>query len=291
VSYLLQGILNGLANGMNYALIAVGLTVIFGVMRVVNFAHGEFYMLGGLIVFWLAGTLGLNYLLALLLTVLVVALFAAVVDQLLLRPLRTAPELSTVLANIGLSVFLSTAALVVWGPVPQQVPHAFPDAALVLWGDARISPMALFAGLVTAVVIVGMHLLIQRTSLGRQLRATVQDRDAAALVGIDINRVYIGTFAAGSALASFSGALLGTVFLAYPAMGEAAVPKAFVVVVLGGMGSFGGAVVGGMLLGLCEVAGAAWLPGGYKDMVGFVLIVLVLLLRPQGLFGTKVLGR
>lgn len=291
MSHLFQEIINGLAIGMNYALIAVGLTLIFGVMRVVNFAHGEFYMLGGLVVFWLAGTLGIYYPLSLALTVLVVALFALLVDQLLLRPLRDAPELSTVLATIGLSVFLSTASLVVWGPVPQQVPHSFPSAPLILWGDARLSPIALFAGVITAAVIGSMHLLIRRTNLGRQLRATVQDREAAALVGIDINHVYAGTFSIGSALASLGGALLGTVFLAYPAMGEAAVLKAFVVVVLGGMGSFGGAVVGGLLLGLCEVAGAAWLPGGYKDMVGFILIVLILLVRPQGLFSVKVMRR
>jgi branched-chain amino acid transport system permease protein len=282
----LQDLASGLVIGLAYALIAVGLSLIFGVLRVVNFAHGEFYMLGGLMLYSLTSQ-GLAFVPALAGAVIATMLVAALVDWLLLRPLRRADEITIALATLGLSIFLANTALVLWGPVPHQISSPFSSNALTLPGDVYLSPLEVFSALLTLALIVVLRFILRRTSAGRQIRAVVQDRDAAALVGLNIERIYRVTFAIGCGLASVAGGLIGTMFLIYPAMGQQAILKAFAVVIIGGMGSLGGAVAGGVLLGLTEAMGGAWLPSGYKDIVGFVMIVAVLALRPQGLLGAK----
>lgn len=283
---MLQGITSGLVIGLAYALIAVGLSLIFGVLRLVNFAHGEFYMLGALILYSLVGR-GLAYFVALAGAVGGTVIIAALIDRAVLKPLRRADEVTIALATLGVSIFLSNTALILWGPVPHQISSPFPSAALALPGPIYITQLQLFASILTVAIIVSLHLFIRYSSAGRQIRAVVQDRDAAALVGLHIDRIYTVTFAVGCGLAATAGGLLGTIFIAYPSMGVLAVLKAFVVVVIGGMGSLGGAIAGGILLGLAEAFGGAWLPGSYKDIIGFALVVIVLAFRPQGLFGTK----
>jgi branched-chain amino acid transport system permease protein len=282
----LQDLVSGLIMGLAYASIAVGLSLIFGVLRIINFAHGEFYMLGGLILYSLTSG-GINFFAALGGAILGTMLVAALIDRLVLKPLRRADEATIALATLGISIFLANTGLILWGPIPHNIPIPFSAAPLVLPGNVYLSRFELFAALLTLVAIVGLHLVLQRTSAGRQIRAVVQDRDAAALVGLDVDRVYTTTFAVGCGLAALSGGLLGSMFLVYPSMGLAAVLKAFVVVVIGGMGSLGGAVAGGILLGVTESLGGAWMPGGFKDIIGFVFIILVLALRPQGIFGVK----
>lgn len=283
---MLQDLASGLVIGLAYASIAVGLSLIFGVLRIVNFAHGEFYMLGGLMLYSLT-SYGLGFFPALGGAVVGTMAIAAVLDWSVLKPLRRSDEVTIALATLGLSIFLANAALILWGPVPHQIPSPFSSAALVLPGGVYLTQLELFSALLTVAIMVGLHLVLQRSSVGKQIRAVVQDRDAAALVGLNVDRLYRATFAVGCGLAATAGGLLGTMFLVYPAMGLQAVLKAFAVVVVGGMGSLGGAVAGGMLLGLAESLGGAWLPSGYKDIVGFVMIVAVLALRPQGLFGSK----
>lgn len=283
---MLQDLASGLIIGLAYALIAVGLSLVFGVLRIVNFAHGEFYMLGGLILYSLVDW-GAGYFVALTGAVLATVAIAAVIDRALLKPLRRADEVTTALGTLGLSIFLANTALILWGPVPHRVASPFASDALVLFGKVYITRLEVFAGMLTVAIMAAMHFVLHRTSTGRQIRAVVQDRDAAALVGLNVDRIYMVTFAAGCGLAATAGALLGTIFLVYPSMGLLAVLKAFAVVVIGGMGSLGGAVAGGVLLGLAESLGGAWLPSGYKDIIGFILIVAVLTLRPQGLLGAK----
>jgi branched-chain amino acid transport system permease protein len=282
----LQDLASGLIMGLAYASIAVGLSLIFGVLRIINFAHGEFYMLGGLILYSLTNG-GLNFYPALAGAVIGTMLLAALIDRLVLKPLRRADEATIALATLGISIFLANTSLILWGPIPHNIRIPFSAVPLVLLGNVYLSRFELFTAFLTLVAIVGLHLVLQRTSAGRQIRAVVQDRDAAALVGLDVDRIYTTTFAVGCGLAALSGGLLGSMFLVYPSMGLAAVLKAFVVVVIGGMGSMSGAVVGGILLGVTESLGGAWMPSGFKDIIGFVFIILVLALRPQGIFGVK----
>jgi branched-chain amino acid transport system permease protein len=282
----LQDVASGLVIGLAYALIALGLSLIFGVLRVVNFAHGEFYMLGGLLLYSLVKR-GLGFFPAFAGAVLGTVAIAAVIDRVVLKLLRRSDEITIALATLGLSIFLANLALVLWGPVPEQVPSPFGPAAVVLPGRVHLTRFELFSGALTLAITVGLHLVIRRTSAGRQIRAVVQDRDAAALVGLDVDRIYTLTFAVGCGLAAVAGSSLGTMFLVYPSMGLPAVLKAFAVVIIGGMGSLGGAVAGGLLLGVAESFGGRWLPGGYRDIIAFVLIVLILVARPQGLLGAK----
>jgi branched-chain amino acid transport system permease protein len=281
-----QDLASGLVIGLAYASIAIGLSLIFVVMRVVNFAHGEFYMLGGLLLYSLTSR-GLPFFLALGGAVIATMAMAALIDRLVLKPLRRADEVTIALATLGLSIFLANAALVLWGPVPHQVLNPFSATAVVLPGPIYLTQLELFSALLTVAVMAALHFVLQRTSVGRQIRAVVQDRDAAALVGLDVDRIYRTTFAVGCGLAALAGGLVGTMFLVYPALGLQAVLKAFAVVVIGGMGSLAGAAAGGVLLGLAEGLGGAWLPAGYKDIVAFVIIVAILALRPQGLLGAK----
>ena len=278
-----QHLLNGLLIGCAYALIAIGLTMIFGVMNIANFAHGEFYMLGGFVAFYLVSLLKINYFLALPLAVVVVVLIAMLIHQAVFKRLRDAPMMTTTLVTIGLSLLLEHGAQLMWGPQPQTVPNPFPTAPLSFFG-IYTTPLYLFSMVVTAALIVVGHVLIQRTRMGKAMRATFQNREAAALVGIRIDRVYIYAFTFGAALAAAAGAVLGGFIPVEPTMGGIATLKAFVVVILGGMGSFVGAIFGGLLLGLAESLGAGYFSTGWKDAIGFFAVILLLLFRPDGLF-------
>lgn len=283
LSILGQHLLNGVLIGCAYALIAIGLTMIFGVMNIANFAHGEFYMMGGFAAFYLVSLLKLNYFIALPLAVLLVVMLAIVIQQAIFKRLRDAPVMTTTLVTIGLSILLEHLALLLWGPQPQAVPTPFPTKPLSFFG-IYTTPLYLFSMAVTAALIVVGHVLIQRTRMGKAMRATFQNREAAALVGVRIDRVYLYAFTFGAALAAAAGAVLGGFIPVEPTMGGIATLKAFVVVILGGMGSFVGAIVGGLLLGLAEALGAGYFSTGWKDAIGFVAVILVLLFRPDGLF-------
>ena len=279
----LQHLVNGLVLGGTYALLGIGLTLIFGLMNLVNFAHGEFYTLGAYLTFATLSLSGLNFFAAVAAAIVLGALAGALCERLLLAPLRGQSIDTTMLVMIGLWIALQNGELLVWGGVAKSIPHPFPTAPLTL-GPVSIAPLRVFV-VVTALALIGAAwLLIQRTRLGRAMRATFQDRETAALMGVKIGRIHTVTFAFGSALAAAAGALLGPVFLAYPSMGDLASLKAFSVVILGGLGNLPGATLGGLILGVTEELGAGYVSSGYRDAVGFVIIILVLLLRPSGLF-------
>jgi branched-chain amino acid transport system permease protein len=283
VDQLLQHLLNGLLLGSTYSLLGIGLTLVFGLMNVVNFAHGEFYTLGAYAVWSALVLTGVNLFVAIPLAIAVGAALGALCEWVLLRPLLGASIDTTMLVMIGLWIALQNAELLTWGGVAKSVPAPFPATPLVL-GPMSVSPLRLFVFAVAGLLILGAHLLLARTRLGRAMRATFQDRETAALMGVSIERIHTATFALGAGLAAAAGALLGPVFLVYPSMGDLASLKAFCVVILGGLGNFAGAAVGGVLLGIAEELGAGYLSSGYRDAVGFVLIVAVLLFRPSGLF-------
>lgn len=280
---LLQHLVNGLVLGGTYALLGIGLTLIFGLMNVVNFAHGEFYTLGAYVTFAALVLGGFPFLGALAAALAAGVAVGALTERVLLRPLRGESIDSVMLVMIGLWIALQNGELLVWGGVAKSIPHPFPTAPLVL-GPVSIAPLRLFVLAAALGLIAAAHLLIQRTRLGRAMRATFQDADTAALMGVRIARIHTATFALGSGLAAAAGALLGPIFLAYPAMGDLASLKAFSVVILGGLGNLWGATLGGLILGVAEELGAGYVSSGYRDAVGFVIIIAVLLLRPSGLF-------
>jgi branched-chain amino acid transport system permease protein len=280
---LLQHLLNGLLLGSTYSLLGIGLTLVFGLMNVVNFAHGEFYTLGAYGTFAALAGASVNFFLAIPLAIVGGALIGAACERLLLRPLHGASIDTTMLVMIGLWITLQNGELLAWGGVAKSVPTPFPTEPLV-WGPLSVSILRIFVFGVSALLILGAHLLLARTRLGRAMRATFQDRETAALMGVRIDRIHTATFAFGSALAAAAGALLGPIFLAYPSMGDLASLKAFSVVILGGLGNLAGATLGGVLLGIAEELGAGYVSSGYRDAVGFAIIILVLLFRPSGLF-------
>jgi branched-chain amino acid transport system permease protein len=280
---LLQHLLNGLLLGATYSLLGIGLTLDFGLMNVVNFAHGEFYTFGAYAAFAALALASVHFFVAIPLAILAGALAGAVCERVLLRPLRAQSIDTVMLVMIGLWIAMQNAELLGWGGVAKSVPTPFPTQPVVL-GAVSVAPLRIFVFVVSGLLILGAHLLLSRTKLGRAMRATFQDRETAALMGVSIERIHTVTFAFGAGLAAAAGALLGPVFLLYPSMGDLASLKAFSVVILGGLGNFGGAALGGLVLGIAEELGAGYISSGYRDAVGFLMIVAVLLLRPSGLF-------
>jgi branched-chain amino acid transport system permease protein len=280
---LLQHLLNGLLLGATYSLLGIGLTLVFGLMNVVNFAHGEFYTLGAYAAFAALALASVHFFVAIPLAIVAGALAGAVCERVLLRPLRAQSIDTVMLVMIGLWIAMQNAELLGWGGVAKSVPTPFPTQPVVL-GAVSVAPLRIFVFVVSGLLILGAHLLLSRTKLGRAMRATFQDRETAALMGVSIERIHTVTFAFGAGLAAAAGALLGPVFLLYPSMGDLASLKAFSVVILGGLGNFGGAALGGLVLGIAEELGAGYISSGYRDAVGFLMIVAVLLLRPSGLF-------
>jgi branched-chain amino acid transport system permease protein len=280
---LLQHLLNALILGGTYALLGIGLTLIFGIMRVVNFTHGELYALGAYMVYFFAMVLGVNFFLALVVAVLIGIAVGGLIEFVLLRRLRGASIDTTMLVMIGAWIIMQNSEQLAWSGVAKSIVTPFPQEPLVL-GPVSVSWTRVFVFVVAALLILGTHLLIQRTRLGKAMRATFQDRDTAALMGVNINAVYTATFALGSGLAAAAGALLGPVFVVTPTMGNLAALKAFAIVILGGLGNIKGATIGGFILAFAEEIGAGYVSSGYRDAMGFLLIIIVLLFRPTGLF-------
>ena len=280
---LLQHLLNALILGGTYALLGIGLTLIFGIMRVVNFTHGELYAFGAYMVYFFAMVLGVDFFLALILAVLLGIALGGLIEVLLLRPMRDASIDTTMLVMIGAWIVMQNSEQLVWSGVAKSIVTPFPEQPLVL-GPVSVSWTRVFVFAVAVVLIVGAQLLIQRTRLGKAMRATFQDRDTAALMGVNVNAIYTATFALGSGLAAAAGALLGPVFVVTPTMGNLAALKAFAIVILGGLGNIKGATIGGFILAFVEEIGAGYVSSGYRDAMGFLLIIAILLFKPTGLF-------
>lgn len=282
----LQFVANGLVTGSFYALSALGLTLVFGLMRVVNFAHGELYMLGGVLGWFVTAHLGLDFFTGFVLVASAMGAFGWLVDRLLIERVRDQGEEPGILLTIGLSIFLANLTLLIVGPAPMKVAGAISDGPIVL-GPIVMTKLRLLAVALGAVLIVAAHLFISRTRLGHAMRATFQDPMAAKLAGIRTERVYAATFALGTILAALAGMLLGSIYSAQASIGGLVSLKAFVVVILGGMGSFAGAILGGLLLGVAEALWGGYVATGMVDVIGFVIVILVLVLRPQGLFSVR----
>lgn len=282
----IQQLVNGLSIGSLYALVAIGLTLIFGIMHIINFAHGEFYMLGAYVSYYLFAAYGMDFFLSLLLAMAAVMIIGFLFERYILKAMRDLPLTIPMLATIGLWILSQNVALLIWGPVAKATPSPFSVQTLQI-GPAVLTVTRIFAGAVATCIIILAHLFIQKTRLGKALRATFQDRETAALLGVRVDQVHSLTFVMGAGLAAAAGALLGPVFIVYPSMGNSIAIKAFAVVVMGGMGSFIGSILGGLILGVTESFGSGYISAAYQDAIAFIIIIIVLVFRPSGLFAGR----
>jgi branched-chain amino acid transport system permease protein len=283
---LAQHLLNATILGGTYALLGIGLTLIFGIMRVVNFTHGELYAFGAYCMYALVMLLGVNFFLALAMAIVLGVALGATIEMLLLSRLRGADIDTTMLVMIGAWIAMQNTEQLVWSGVAHSINNPFPAGPLIL-GPLSVSWNRVYVVVVALLLIAATYYLVNRTRLGKAMRATFQDRQTAALMGVRIDRIHTATFALGSGLAAAAGALLGPVFFVAPTMGDLAAAKAFAIVILGGLGSITGATLGGFILAFVEELGAGYISSGYRDAMGFLLIILILLVKPTGLFARK----
>lgn len=282
---MLQQLVNGLTLGSTYALIALGYTMVYGVLRLINFAHGEVYMVGAFIGLMASKTNRLPFLGVLLVAMAGSALAGVIIERIAYRPLRKSSRLAALISAIGMSIFLQNLSLAIMGPQTRAFPVPFKIKHFDI-GSLRINSFDILILGTCVGLMIGLHFLVQKTKIGKAMRATALDKDTASLMGISVNKVISFTFGVGSALAAAAGVLVGMNFNAVaPAMGMMPGLKGFVAAVLGGIGSIPGAMVGGVLLGMAEVLGVALLRSEWRDAIAFGILALVLLLRPSGIFG------
>jgi len=280
---------NGLLIGGVYALIGVGLTLIFGVMRTINFAHGEFVVLGMYCAIVFNAALGWDPYFSLVVALPAGFLAGVLVQRLILAIIGDAPEEASLLATLGLSLIIANALLLTFGGEPKSVLVPYASSTVTLPGDVHVSVVLLLAGIATVLGIGSLYLLLNRTEIGRAIRGTAENRLGAELVGINTKRIHAIVFGLGTMLAIAAGvALIPLLFVSPTTTGGVFTLKAFVVTVLGGLGNIGAAIGGGLLLGVVEVLGASYLTSEYRDAYGLIAFLLVLLFRPQGLFGRTV---
>ncbi|MCF8041403.1 MAG: branched-chain amino acid ABC transporter permease [Desulfarculaceae bacterium] len=281
---LLQVLINGLFLGGVYALISLGLTLIFGVIRVINFAHGEILMISMYASFFCFSVLGLNPYLSLIIVIPGMFLVGVLVDQVIIRPIRNAPSYMQIFATVGLSVVLINLALVFFSGDYRSINLAFAKQ-VVHMGDIGISLSRLIVFISAIAVAWLVWLFLDRTDMGKQIRAIAQDRDAARLMGINPNKIYMITFGIGSAMVGLAGGLIMPLYYVFPSVGAYFVLTAFVVVVLGGLGNMVGALLGGLIIGVIDSLSGYYLDPALKEMVYFLVFLGVLLFKPSGLMG------
>jgi branched-chain amino acid transport system permease protein len=290
---LLQQLLNGITWGSIYALVALGYTMVYGVLKLINFAHGEVYMVGAMVGYYAAHALGVaaSPSLGALLVVMVVSMLAcgllgALIERVAYRPLRSAGRLAPLITAIGVSLLLQNAGQLVFGADPKFFPSLLRSEEVVRVGGIAVSNIQLVVLGTAVALMAGLQYVVRRTRFGRAMRAVSYDAPAAALMGVPVDRVILGTFVLGSMLAAAAGILVGLSNPKIdPLMGLMPGLKAFVAAVLGGIGSVPGAMVGGLLLGVIETLVTGYLSSTYRDAIAFVILVLILLVRPTGLFG------
>jgi branched-chain amino acid transport system permease protein len=279
---LYQGIFNGLASGLIYILVALGLTLLFSIMGILNFAHGEIYMLGAYVVYFACVGAHINFFWSLLLSAFALGIFGILLERSVFRRIRGDME-PAVLACIGLTVLLQTVAVIAFGTYLKYIPSIFPG--ILKLGGLRLSKDRLLVMGIALVFTSALLFVISKTKTGKAMLAISHDAEAAALQGINVNRISALTMGIGCALAAVAGGLMGSLLQLAPYMGTFAMTKGIAVIILGGIGSVPGAVIGGFILGLVDGLAPLFTSGTIAAIIGFSVIVLILLIKPKGLLG------
>jgi branched-chain amino acid transport system permease protein len=277
-----QGILNGLSSAGIYILVALGLTLVLSIVNIVNMAHGEFYMIGSYCMYYMMSSLGLNFFLSLVLATVVVGGFGVVVERFGFRPLQGDPDRSMIV-SIGLMLALQNVMLTIAGGITKSFKSPFPGVVQI-WGTT-ISWDRLMIVLVAAFLVAVLFVFIRMTKTGTAMRAISEDRIAAGLQGISINRISATAMCLGCGLAAIAGAVVGPIFSVSPTMGSFALMKGIGVIILGGLGSLGGAICGGFIIGMIDGIVPLYTSGYAASVISFAMVILILLLRPQGIMG------
>ena len=282
---LIQQLINGVSLGSIYALIALGYTMIYGRIKLINFAHGDIYMVGAYIAFFAITALNLSIIPALLISMAVTGMLGMLVEKLAYKPLRHAPRISILITAIGLSFFLEYTMMYFVSPTPRTFPQVIPNISFDVAGFIINGQQMMIFGL-TIILMAILTYIVQKTKIGKAMRAASFDTETAQLMGIDSDRIISLTFCIGSSLAAAAGVLVGIYYNTIdPLMGIMPGLKAFVAAVLGGIGILPGAVVGGIILGVIEALVSGFLSSTFRDAAAFAILILVLLIKPSGLFG------
>ena len=287
---ILQYLINGISIGSVYAIIALGYTMVYGIAKMLNFAHGDVIMVGAYISFCVTNYLGLPTVVSIVAAMAVCTLLGILIEGLAYKPLRGTPSLAVLITAIGVSYFLQNAAQLIWGTAPKNFTSVVTMQPIMLFGGKLvITGEVILTVVVSALVMVGLTLFTGKTRTGKAMRAVSEDRDAAQLMGINVNRTISTTFAIGSALAAVAGVLLcSTIPTLQPTTGSMPGIRAFTAAVLGGIGSMPGAMLGGVLLGVIETFSKKYISTDFSDAIVFGVLILILLLKPTGLLGKQV---
>ena len=286
---LLQQLFNGIMLGSTYAIVALGLTLVYGILQIPNFAHGHMYMLGAYVCLFLMGVLGLGYWPALAAVAIIMAVAGVILERLCYTPLLNQSPMSSFISALGALIVLENGVIALWGPQGKRIPNPYPEI-IDVFGITMSVQRLLVIGIAFLLIIL-VQLFIKKTKVGSTIEAVAQNPEGASLVGINVKSVSSLTFAISTGLAALAACLVAPIFILSPSMGALLGMKAFVIVILGGLGSIPGAIVGGLILGLLEALGGGYLSSAYKDVFGFGALVLILAIKPTGLFGKEVQGR
>ena len=281
----LQQMINGLSLGSIYALVALGYTMVYGIIKLINFAHGDIYMLGAYIGFIVTTKLGLGFMPALLISMVGCAVIGMTIERIAYKPLRHATRITALITAIGVSYFLEAGTQRVMGAGVQTFPNVFANETIML-GNVRLSTQQIVIFVVTIVLMVALQFLVNKTKIGRAMRAVSVDADAARLMGVNVDATISFTFAIGSALAGAAGVLVGVYYNSInPLMGMLPGIKAFIAAVFGGIGIIPGAMLGGFFIGIVETMVAGYGSSLWKDAVVYIILILILIIKPAGLLG------
>lgn len=281
---ILQLMINGVLLGGIYALISIGLTLIFGVMNIVNFAYGEFLMLGMYVTFWLFTLYGIDPYVSLIMAIPLFFLVGVFIQSVVIQPIVKAPHISQIFATVGLSIAMQNAALFFWKPDYRAIKLEYP-LPYIKFSGLIISFPRLITFIIAIAITILLFLFLKKTFIGRALRATAQNTRAAQLMGVNIRNIYYIAFGISTTIVGMAGAILAPLYSVFPTVGELFVLVAFVVVVLGGMGSLPGAFVGGLIIGVVEAFSGFFIASHLKGVVYFIIFVVILIIKPSGLFG------
>jgi branched-chain amino acid transport system permease protein len=287
---LVQQIINGLALGGIYSLIAIGWTVVFGIVGLINWTHGEVFMIGAFTGFFLVSVFKMNLILALVIAMLVSGLVAMMIDRLAYRPLRTSPKLAAFITALGASTFLRYLAALAWEPHARAYPATFDFTVMQIpFGDSTltVNSLQVFIFTVTLIIMALLQWFITRTMMGKAMLAASQDFEMVGLMGVEVEKLVRMTFGVSGMLGGAAGVLVGVLYAIDPMMGSMAGLKGWAVAVLGGVGSISGAMIAGLLLGVAENISSAYISSGYRDAIAFVVMIFTLVVKPTGLMGFK----